>query len=143
MKKTLAVLSAAALLAGVGQAEARRGGSFFSKAVAAPVKAQPGRVEAGRSSGGLIIVPIPRAGRSQSAVEDMPPPEHAEQAGPDILDIPTASVTPAPEVPVIAAAAEKGPWCSDGYVVGGGAGVCVVTLKPELRGAPAILAVSN
>ena len=120
MRATLAVLSAAALLAGVGQAEARRGGSFFSKAIAGPAKAQPGRVEAGRSGGGLIIVPIPRAGRSQRAVEDMKPAEHSEEAGPDILDIPTASVTPAPEVPAIAASAEKRPWCSDGYVVGAG-----------------------
>ena len=111
MRKTLAVLSAATVLASLMGTEAHAGRVrlFSIRARAAPVQglARPGtqgQVETSRS-GGLVALPLP--GPSAS-LERASGPDHAiterpNSASSEVLDIPTGSLVPAAEVPSAAA----------------------------------------
>lgn len=151
MRTTLAVLSAATVLATFSQAEARGGRIrlFSTKAHVAPAlnglaKAGPQAAADAKRGGGLVVLPLPgRAARTASAPSEAESAGQPGQTGSEVLDITTASTVPAAEEPGGRAPAEARPWCEDGTVVGSGAGICVLALKRELRGAPAILSVSN
>lgn len=135
MRTTLAVLSAAAILASLSAAEARgaRMKGFWSRS-APTAKA--------RTAGGVVVVPATAGTAATRSISGPLQAADRQSTAAESRDIPTGSIAPASES-AAPERAEPRPWCSDGYVVGGGKGFCVVTLKPELRGAPAILPLSN
>jgi hypothetical protein len=149
MRMALAVLSAAAFLVALAPAEARGGRVKWFSTKAQPAALQNGvrlgaeaPVKNGRSNG-LVVLPLPgRVAQVEPAAPEGASAGQPESAAPEVVDLPTGSLVPAAEAPV-SASSKAGPWCADGYVVGGGEGICVLTLKPELRGAPAILSLSN
>lgn len=143
MRTRIALIAIACTCFAVGEAEAKfRGGGFLkgsSRSAAVPTRAA---AEPRVGVGAGIIVPIGSGGsRSESArkpQEDgrMPlPPRPVEDEAPKLRSASAGGEA----APKIQPAAPR-PWCANAEGGREGTGLCVVGLKPELAGAPALLA---
>lgn len=146
MRITIAALSALAALASLHGAEAR--GVRFTRGHArvlvvpnapAAANAEP-RPDGGRS-GPEAVQLSPDVVKADGPTPELGGAEQRQSSseGPDIA---TGSIVPAEASRAEARPAAR-PWCSEGKVVGTGTGFCVLGLRPELRGAPALLPLSN